>query len=650
MRTSRIIALLSLAIILSLSSKAQVRSNFLSYGNTELRNENYLKAITYFNQAIQLEPNSYFAYYLRGISKFNLADVTGAEMDFSTAINLLPYYAEFFHNRANSRSILFRYEEAFEDYARALKIDSTDASIYFSRAKTFMNLKKYDDAIKDCDKAISLKYNHESIYILRGGARAGGKYYEEAIEDLNLVLDYDSEYISGYIQRGKVWMELGKLDTAIMDFNYVLELDSNNALAYFNRALVNMKKSDHLAALEDLNQVLIISPRNSYAIFNKAIVKINLEDKRGAIAELDKVIAINPKNITSIFYRGKLKSDLKDYKGALADFDKTIEIHPEFSNGYMERSIIKNRLGLFDEAEQDNKKAMESGNLMELETTNMTKEKIAYLNSLVQLSGDFTAIKDVNSLPQYRYFDIDMLPIFQKLIKNNLTENKKYYDAFLNPYFDEALLTLTNNPGTFNVSEISAEIEFLSNKINAKPEESSNYLKRAQMYASIQNFNDAFRDLNSAIDKNPNNILAYFSRANSNFSLNELIKSIAYKQQAVTISENKNEPTKPEDNANNQYLQDALKDYSKVLTLDPNFVYAYYNRGYVNSIMGDYKNAVDDFTFAIQRNNNFSEAFYNRGLILIFLNENKLGCQDLSKAGELGIQNAYSVMKRYCHK
>lgn len=93
-----------------------------------------------------------------------------------------------------------------------------------------------------------------------------------------------------------------------------------------------------------------------------------------------------------------------------------------------------------------------------------------------------------------------------------------------------------------------------------------------------------------------------------------------------------------------------MNDYSKVIELDPNFPYAYYNRGYINCLMADYKNAVDDFTFAIQKNSSFSEAFYNRGLILIFLNENRLGCQDLSKAGELGIENAYSVMKRYCHK
>ncbi len=650
MKLLRYIGLILILLILNTSPKAQVRSNFLAYGSVELRAERYLNAISYFNQAIQLEPNSYFAYYLRGIAKFNLADISGAEMDFSTAINILPYYAEFFLNRANARSILFKYEQAFEDYARALKIDSTDASIYFNRAKTYMNRKKYDEAIADCDKAIALKYNHEGIYILRGSAKAGGKYYEEAIEDMNLVLNYNPDYTLGYIQRGKVWMELNKLDTALMDFNYVIERDTNNAMAYFSRALVKMQKTEYLEAMADLDQVLRIAPRNSYAIFNKAIAKINSGDKKGAIDEFDKVIKLNPKNITSYFYRGKIKAELKDYQGALQDFDKTIEIHPEFSNGYLERSNIKNRMGLFDEAKADNDKAMQIGNIAELETNNMTQEKIAYLNSLVHLSADFTAIKDENSLPQYQYFDIDMLPIFQISINNSISQEQKYYDAFKNPHYDNALLALTNNPGANNVSVISAEIGSLTDKIVSNPNESSYYLMRAQMFASIQNFNDAFRDLDSALEKNPNNIMAYFTRANSNYLLTELIKSIGYKQQAITISKDEKTPEKEEDKASDQHLLDALSDYTKVLELDPNFAYAYYNRGYVSCIMADYKNAVDDFTFAIQRNNNFPEAYYNRGLILIFQNENKIGCQDLSKAGELGIQNAYSVMKRYCHQ
>ncbi len=53
---------------------------------------------------------------------------------------------------------------------------------------------------------------------------------------------------------------------------------------------------------------------------------------------------------------------------------------------------------------------------------------------------------------------------------------------------------------------------------------------------------------------------------------------------------------------------------------------------------------------AIKLQPDLGEAYYNRALTLLYLNENKLACKDLSKAGELGITEAYNVIKRYCTK
>ena len=40
------------------------------------------------------------------------------------------------------------------------------------------------------------------------------------------------------------------------------------------------------------------------------------------------------------------------------------------------------------------------------------------------------------------------------------------------------------------------------------------------------------------------------------------------------------------------------------------------------------------------------EAYYNRGLLLLAEGKILEGTQDLSKAGELGISDAYSIIKR----
>jgi hypothetical protein len=44
------------------------------------------------------------------------------------------------------------------------------------------------------------------------------------------------------------------------------------------------------------------------------------------------------------------------------------------------------------------------------------------------------------------------------------------------------------------------------------------------------------------------------------------------------------------------------------------------------------------------------DAYFNRGLVLIYLKDKEKGCIDLSRAGELGIQDAYSVINKYCEE
>jgi tetratricopeptide (TPR) repeat protein len=92
----------------------------------------------------------------------------------------------------------------------------------------------------------------------------------------------------------------------------------------------------------------------------------------------------------------------------------------------------------------------------------------------------------------------------------------------------------------------------------------------------------------------------------------------------------------------------VLEDYDKVIALSPGNSYAYYNRGNIKNRMRDFDGAIRDYTIATALNPNFAEAFYNRALTLIYRKQNRDACYDLSKAGELGITEAYNLIKRYC--
>jgi tetratricopeptide (TPR) repeat protein len=64
--------------------------------------------------------------------------------------------------------------------------------------------------------------------------------------------------------------------------------------------------------------------------------------------------------------------------------------------------------------------------------------------------------------------------------------------------------------------------------------------------------------------------------------------------------------------------------------------------------MQDFNGAVKDYDNAIKADPEFGDAYYNRGMFLLYMKEKLNACADFSKAGELGMTESYSVIKKYC--
>lgn len=93
-------------------------------------------------------------------------------------------------------------------------------------------------------------------------------------------------------------------------------------------------------------------------------------------------------------------------------------------------------------------------------------------------------------------------------------------------------------------------------------------------------------------------------------------------------------------------MESVVKLYNTINSLSPSFAYSYYNRGLLNYNIGDYRNAVNDFSTAIANNETLYEAYFNRALSYMQLKMNKEGLEDMRKAGEGGIIEAYPIIKR----
>jgi tetratricopeptide (TPR) repeat protein len=67
----------------------------------------------------------------------------------------------------------------------------------------------------------------------------------------------------------------------------------------------------------------------------------------------------------------------------------------------------------------------------------------------------------------------------------------------------------------------------------------------------------------------------------------------------------------------------------------------------VSAKLSDFKSAIVDYTKAVEIDSRFAEAYFNRGLARIYTGNGEEGIADLSKAGELGVFQAYNLIKRF---
>jgi tetratricopeptide (TPR) repeat protein len=154
-------------------------------------------------------------------------------------------------------------------------------------------------------------------------------------------------------------------------------------------------------------------------------------------------------------------------------------------------------------------------------------------------------------------------------------------------------------------------------------------------------------DLNKALALRSDFAIAYFSRANLRYKLVDFQKNVI-SENDIYIDEANDKSGKPLIDKQTKFnVEMIMRDYDKVIELQPEFPFAYYNKANILCTQKDFKTAIYNYSKAIEKDVDFAEAYFNRGLTYLFIGDNANGLADLSKAGELGIYQSYNLLQRF---
>lgn len=650
-----VITIFSLFLSASLLLAQYDQDVFMWRGRNALSEGKYAQAIDNFNILTRLDTTEYWGFFFRGIAKYNLGDVRGADKDFNTSIRLNPIFTNGYHYRAITRSRLGDYDGAFADFDKALELRPGLHGIYFSRGVTNFLSQRFEQAVQDFDTYIRKEPSDPSAYLNRGASYLFLSDTLKAMDDYNKAIKLDRFEPEGYIRRARLYSEQSDFDNALKDLNTAIELDSTNTLAYFNRALIHYEKKSYNDAMNDLNTVLRHEPGNALTLYNRSLIYAQVGAWEEALDDMDRVININPGNVLAHFNRAAIFIGMERWLDALEDYNKAIELYPDFAKAYLNRSYVESMLGRNRESKADYQTAQQkireySAKSSEGSFADTTKR----YNSLLALDADFAKKDFDNELLQHREVDIKLKPLYRFTLSSSEAEQanmltKAYENALIDRFIDfmpeRVAISNTALKGTQEYIFTTNSAEYFAKGLQE--------LQNKQFSSALSWFDKAIENAEDQQekDKYAKYYKAFYlmNRGVLKAEMIDFIASLEGNVQTLSMDTEGAIRARVNDKVAKSYdYSDAIADIQSAINLLPDIPYLYFNLGNLHCLSSRLVEAIEDYDMAIRLYPYMGDAYFNRGLVLIFLKDEQKGCIDLSRAGELGVGDAYSVIAKYC--
>ncbi len=656
-----VVFLIGMVAVAQVAMAQYNRDYFFYVGRMQMMDNDFREAIRTLNTLLRFDENAYEGYFLRGIAKYNLDDLLGAEADFSEAIEKNPVFTTAFTYRAITRSRLGNYDDALSDFQEAIELRPDLPNPYYSRGVTRLLNQQFEEAIEDFDSFIRFEKKVADAYINRGVCHLYLKDTVRAYSDFELGIRTNRESPTGYNRRGVLLMQQNRFAEAEQDFDMAVKCDTTLAMSFFNRALVYNETKRPMLALNDLDRVLQLDSTSSITYFNRAIVRSQIGDYNRALEDYNKVAEYSPENVLVYYNRALLYQQLGEIEQAKADYTKAIELYPDFANAYLGRSYLRHLLRDYNGAKSDKeiaeRKIAEYKSRLNdttysiyADTTRRFDKLLSFESKLAGSSFErITSRKATNEkmalLPLFKFtFTADSVAKTETARKYHSQRAEDFVKRLANP-----LLTISCRESNLTPDSLVAINRRLKSKVRPTNATFEQLFSLAISESLVKQYTNSVNTYTTAIKASPTNPFVYLNRAATQAEMIDFISSIDNAYQRISIE---SDPARQLHNRTTRTYNydEAIADLTKAIKLYSGFAYAYYNRANLLALSGRLPEAFEDYTKAIELNPHFAEAYYNRGLIQIYMKDTRKGCLDISKAGELGIDEAYKILKEYMQK
>lgn len=514
---------------------------------------------------------------------------------FNHVINAKPYLHEPYFYRALAKFYLEDYGGAIADCTRSIEINPYYINSYEVRGLSRINLKDYEGASADYEKAISIEDEHRPMWHNLVLCYMELDSITRADSTLTQFIRRWPQHADGYLLRAEIRTMQGDTLAAEASADRALEVDPYNPAAQSMKAQFLMYRDKYSEAETHLDEAIRLQPKNARTLISRALCRYQQNNLRGAMSDYNLALDIDPLNFIAHYNRGLLRASVGEDNLAIEDFDFILDIDPD------DIMTLFNRARLYDQ------------------------------------TGDYTrAIRDytrvINAFPKFLYgYQLraearrktgDVRGAMQDE-EHILRENVAHRYGYTTPTSRQANRTRKKSdidPNDYQqLVEDDQPVKTYDNPLRGK----------------IQNKTAETKLLPLILLTGDNTVAS--QRLVSTYTL----EACGADEQIISTFQQGIDHTMQADE-----LPLAEAAFTAVISATPQFAEAYYNRAYVRAMRGNTAGAKDDLDQAISLRQRFPLAYFNRGIINLQLGNTTEALADLSTAGELGVHQAYSIIKQ----
>lgn len=305
----------------------KARYLFLKGGVFESDNETKVKIL---NEALALEPDGTFGYFLLGSTYSGLKKYDTAIYYYQKTLDLAPRWAYAWNNLGTVYTALNRDDTAMVLYLKAIEYKIDMPEPYYNLGLSFYRKQEYEKAIEYQLKTLNIKPDYAKAYSNMGWCYYDQKMYDKAAENFKKAGEIEPYTEDFVVNLANANIMLGNYDEAIKPLKDLLieNVDNSSALFYLGKAYENKKEFEK--AIYYYKKAIKADAYYDY-LWNRIgnIYQYDLEDMDNAIdcyiknLEKDSTATFTYVNIGNIYYNQDKYAEAMEYYQKSFNSDST---------------------------------------------------------------------------------------------------------------------------------------------------------------------------------------------------------------------------------------------------------------------------------------------------------------------------------------